>query len=141
MLEKIIFQESIHTFQIDFNHHVSNIVYIQWMEIGRLKLLHKAGLSIEQIDKAGFFIVLAETHIKYKRELFLGETVEVELWLSELNGVYSWFEFLFRKVGGDIVASAQQKCVFVDTKTKRPKRLMEKGWTLFLPFVKNITND
>ena len=28
---KITFQESIHTFQIDFNRHVSNVVYIQWV--------------------------------------------------------------------------------------------------------------
>lgn len=138
MFEKIIFQEAIHTFQIDFNRHVSNIVYIQWMEIGRLKFLQKVGLPVEQIDRVGYFPILAETQIKYRRPIYLGETVEVELWISELTGVYVYVEFLFRKVGGDVVATAVQKCAFIDAKTNRPKRLTEEEQNLFLPFVKNI---
>jgi acyl-CoA thioester hydrolase len=39
----------IYTFQIDYAQHVSNIVYIQWMEIARLKLLEEAGLPVHVI--------------------------------------------------------------------------------------------
>ena len=36
-------EPEIYTYDIDFNNHVSNISYIRWMEIGRLKLLEKTG--------------------------------------------------------------------------------------------------
>ena len=50
MTETLTFREPVHSFQIDFNRHVSNIVYIQWMEIGRLKLLEACGLPLDRID-------------------------------------------------------------------------------------------
>jgi acyl-CoA thioester hydrolase len=135
MASKIVFREPIHTFQIDFNRHVSNIVYIQWMEIGRLKLLQEIGLPVEQIDVAGFLPVLIETHITYRRPLYLGETVEVELWLSELSGVHAWMEFRFVKVGGALAAQGRQKGIFVDVKSGRPKRLTNSERALFLPYL------
>lgn len=134
MAEKIVFVEPIYTFQIDFNRHVSNIVYVQWMEIGRLKLLQAIGLPVEQIDKAGFLPVLVETQITYRRPLFLGDTVEVELWLSELSGVHAWMEFRFLR-GSELVAQGRQKGVFVNTDTNRPRRLSEAERALFLPYL------
>jgi acyl-CoA thioesterase FadM len=39
-MEKLIFKLEIHSYNIDFADHVSNIAYIhQWIEICRLKLL------------------------------------------------------------------------------------------------------
>jgi acyl-CoA thioester hydrolase len=133
--KKIVFREPIHTFQIDFNRHVSNIVYIQWMEIGRLKLLREIGLPVEQIDVAGFLPVLIETHITYKRPLLLGDAVEVELWLSEISGVHAWMEFRFVKVGGGLAAQGRQKGIFVDVKSGRPKRLTDAERDLFLAYL------
>jgi len=141
LFKKIIFQESVHTFQIDFNRHVSNIVYIQWMEIGRLKFLQKVGQPIEKIDKDGFFPVLTETQISYRRPLFLGENVEIELWIAELTGVYACIEFLFKKIDGSLVATARQKCVFVDSKTNKIKRLTDREHYLFLPYLKRIVSN
>jgi acyl-CoA thioester hydrolase len=131
----VVFREPVYTFQIDFNRHVSNIVYIQWMEIGRLKLLEAIGLPVERTAAAGFLPILVETQITYKRPLFVGDTVEVELWVSELSGVYAWMEFSFRKVGGDVIAHGRQKGVFLTVKTNRPKRLSEEERAAFLPFL------
>ncbi len=46
MQKKIIYTEKIYTYQIDFARHVSNIVYIQWMENGRLRLMEEMGFPI-----------------------------------------------------------------------------------------------
>lgn len=135
MAEKIVFRESVHTFQIDFNRHVSNIVYVQWMEIGRLKLLQAIGMPVEKIDVIGFLPVLVETQITYKRPLYMGDTVEIEVWLSELSGVHAWMEFRFTKVGGDLAAMGRQKGVFVEVKSGRPKRMNESERALFLRYL------
>lgn len=135
MPSTIRFREPVHTFQIDFNRHVSNIVYIQWMEIGRLRLLREIGLSVERIDAAGFLPVLVETQITYRRPLFLGDTVDVELWISGLEGVHAWMEFRFRNGQGDLVAEGRQKGVFMNTANNRPRRLSDAERELFAGYL------
>jgi len=135
MPQTIRFRESIHTFQIDFNRHVSNIVYIQWMEMGRLKLLQAVGLPVEQTDADGYLPVLVETRIIYKRPLFLGESVDIELWISELSGVHAWMDFRFQNPAGDVVAEGKQKGIFLNLRTNRPRRLSESDRAIFLPYL------
>jgi len=57
------------TFQIDFARHVSNIVYVQWMEIGRLLLLKAVGLPVERAAESGAVPIIVETAISYKNPL------------------------------------------------------------------------
>jgi acyl-CoA thioester hydrolase len=133
--ERLVFRESIYTFHIDFNRHVSNIVYIQWMEIGRLKLLGAIGLDVEKTAAGGAVPVLVETQITYKRPLFLGDTVQVEVWLSELSGVSAWMEFRFTNAQGDLVARARQRGVFVHAETGRPKRLTREEQAAFARYL------
>jgi acyl-CoA thioester hydrolase len=136
-MQKITFDEKIHTYQIDFNRHVSNIVYVQWMEIGRLKLLEAIGLPIYEIDKAGFLPVLAETQITYKRPLYMGDSVRVEVWLSELSHATAWMEFRFYSGGGALAAAGRQRGVFVRTDTNRPLRLTPEQRAAFEPYLES----
>ena|GEM_PF-5315118 len=57
-MNKITFELPIYTFQIDFNNHVSNIVYSQWMEIGRTKLLEAIAMPVHKVAEEGFVPVL-----------------------------------------------------------------------------------
>ena len=59
--------------------HVNNAVYIQWMEVGRVKLLEALVMPTHEIAKQGFSPVLVQTHIDYKSPLYLGDRVQVEL--------------------------------------------------------------
>ncbi len=52
-MSKIIFEQQVYSFQIDYVGHVSNIVYIQWMEIGRTKLLEEIGLPLNKLAENG----------------------------------------------------------------------------------------
>lgn len=135
MAEKITFTENIYTYQIDFNRHVSNIVYIQWMEMGRLKVLEAVGLPIHKIDAEGFAPILIETQIRYKRPLFMGETVVIQVWLSELTRLYAWMEFSFHNSKGELTATGRQRGLFINTETGRPIRLDHKQQTLFHPYL------
>ena len=136
MAQKIQFQKSVYTYQIDFNRHVSNIVYIQWMEIGRIKLLEAVGMPLHAIDKEGYAPILIETQIRYKRPLFLGDTVDIKVWLSEINRLHAWMEFSFHNPDGELAARGRQRGLFVDLKSQRPMRLNEEQLSTFQPFVK-----
>ncbi len=136
MNRKLIFTEKIYTYQIDFVGHVNNIVYIQWLENGRVRLLEAIGMpAFELAVSDGIVPVLTETSIKYKKPLFLNNTVTVEVWISKLNNASAIMEFRFFNEKGELCATAQQKGLFIDRKTMRPARLTEEYRQAFEQFL------
>lgn len=140
-MQTISFDLEIFTYQIDFIGHVNNAVYIQWMEIGRSKLLDTIGLPVHKVSKQGFVPVLAHTEIAYKLPLYLGDTVRMELWLSELKKASAIMKFCFYNGEGTLTALGQQKGLFVDQKTMRPRRLLPEERTLFLPYLQDQSTE
>ena len=137
-MKKLVFEEDIYTYQIDFAGHVSNIVYIQWMEVGRLKLLEAVGLPVHKImDTAGVLPTLVETGIQYKKQLFLGEKVRIEVWLSQLKNVSAVMEFRFFNGKGELAATAWQRGLFVSMETRRPHRLSDENRAHYTAFLEN----
>jgi acyl-CoA thioester hydrolase len=134
-MKKLCLNLEIHTYQIDFIGHVNNSVYQQWMEIGRSKLLEAVGMPIHAIAERGFVPVLVHTSITYKNPLYLGDTVRMELWLSELRAASAVVDFHFYNGENILAAKAQQKGLFIDRETKRPRRLQSDERELFLPYL------
>ncbi|HKI88544.1 MAG TPA: thioesterase family protein [Draconibacterium sp.] len=125
-MSKLIFNEKIYTYQIDYVGHVNNIIYIQWMENGRVKLLEAMGMPAHEIAHTEeIFPILVETNIKYKRPLFLNNTVTIEGWVSALNNASAIIEFRFFNEKSELCATGSQKGLFIDRKTNRPARLTE----------------
>ena len=54
-MNKLNFELEVYTYQIDIVGHLSNIIYIEWMEIGRLKLLEAIGLPVTELTKKDVF--------------------------------------------------------------------------------------
>ena len=139
-MQKICFELEVYSFHIDFIGHVNNIVYVQWMEIGRTKLLEAIGLPTHEIFIQGFVPVLVQTNIIYKSPLFLGDRVQVELWLSELRNASAIMQFRFYNAEEILAAEGWQKGLFADRKSMRPRRLRPEERALFLPYV-HQTNE
>jgi len=127
MNQKLTYKGKIYTYLIDFVGHVSNIVYIQWMENGRVRLLEAIGLPVTEIAPGeGIVPVLTETTIQYKNPLFLQNAVTIDIWVSKLNNASAFLEFSFYNDDDRLCARARQKGLFIDRKTMRPARLTEK---------------
>jgi acyl-CoA thioester hydrolase len=134
-MKKVEFEVTVHTFQIDFAGRVSNIVYLQWMEIARTKLLAAAGMPIEELREEGTIPVLARTEVSYKKPLYLGEKARVEAWLSAIGGATAAIEVRFFDSEGDLVASGSHRGVFVNLETGRPQRISPEQRDALKPFV------
>lgn len=132
-MEKINFSEEIHTFHIDFAGHVSNIAYIQWMEIGRVKLLETIGYPVTTIvEDLGLLPTLIKTEIQYKRQLFLvDKTVHIALWIARLRNVSAEISFVFSNTKGEITAQGVQTGLFIDRKSHTPSPLPPEAHRLF----------
>jgi len=96
-MQKITFELDTYSYQIDFMGHVNNAVYINWMEVGRTKLLEAVGMPTHEIFKQGFAPVLVQTAITYKTPLHLGDRVRIEIWLSELRNASATMQLRFYK--------------------------------------------
>lgn len=135
-MRKLIFNENIYGYHIDFAGHVNNIVYIQWLENGRTKLLEEVGTPAHKIDlQEGLVPVIIETQIKYKKPLFLHNKVTVELWLSKINNASVILDFRILDENLEICATAQQKGLFIDRKTMRPQRISQNFKDKFIEFL------
>jgi acyl-CoA thioester hydrolase len=122
-MKQIEIIQPVYTFQIDFAQHVSNIVYIQWMEIARLKLLEEAGLPVDLIQKHGFVPTLTRTEIRYHKPLFLGDKVRVVLWISELKRISATLKFHFFNQDDELVSEGSQVALFIRLADQKPYRL------------------
>jgi len=132
---KIEFTQPIYSFDIDSGQHVSNIVYIKWLEIGRLKLLDAAGFPIHRIKEMGFFPVLTKTEINYKQPLFLGEDARVTLWISELKRASATIVFNIFNSNNNLVSEAVQHALFIKSSDQRPYKLPSEDRARFEPYV------
>jgi len=131
-MKKLIFTENIYTYHIDFAGHVSNIVYIQWMEVGRLKLLEAIGMPVQEIvDRLGLLPTLIKTEVRYHKQLFLGDFVRIEVWLSRLRHVSANMEFRFYNGKNELTVSGYQIGLFIDKKSHRPTALDEESVAAF----------
>ncbi len=136
MKQKLIFNEKVYTYQIDFVGHVNNIVYVQWLENGRVRLLEAIGLpALDIATRKGVVPVLTETFICYKRPFFLNNRVTIEMWLSKLNNASAIMEFRFLNENGELCATARQKGLFIDRKSMKPVRLTEEYRSAFEKFL------
>ena len=135
-MQKIIFYQDIYTFHIDFAGHVSNIVYIQWMEIGRLKLLEAVGMNVATLtNKDNIFPTLVATDIQYKKPLFLGDKVRIEVWLSKLKNVSAVMQFRFYNQSGELTTTGSQTGLFIDGTFHKPHRITEKQHAAFASYL------
>jgi len=132
---KLHFDLPIYPFHIDAMGHVNNVVYVEWMEIGRVRLLEAVEMPIEQIAKEGFGPALVETTIRYKAPLYLGDTVSGTIWLSELKGASARMAFEFFNQDGELAAEGTQRGLFIDLNTKKPKRLTKEQRSRFTPYL------
>lgn len=136
MNRKLTFTEKIYTYDIDFVGHVNNINYIRWLENGRVRLLEAIGMpAFDLAVSDGILPVLTETTIRYKKALFLNNTVTVEVWLSELGNASAIMEFRFLNEKGELCAEARQKGLFIDRKTMKPVRLTDEYRKAFETFL------
>ena len=132
---KIVLAPQIYTFDIDSNQHVSNITYIRWMEMGRIKLLEQVGMPVHQIEKLGFAPVLARTEISYKKPLYLGDEVRIELSLSKLRKVSGTIRFDFIRGADERVAAGEQEALFFSQETKKVYKLSDEQRMKFADYL------
>jgi len=137
-MAKISFTEKIYTYYIDFVGHVNNLIYIQWMENGRMRFMEEIGFPIDDLAHSkGIVPVITSTSIQYKKPFFLHNKVTIEMWISKQNNASVIIEFRFYNESGELCSTGQQKGLFIDRKTMRPARMTEEQKRGFAKYLHN----
>ena len=137
-MNKVNFELEVYTYQIDIVGHLSNIIYIEWMEIGRLKLLEAIGLPVIELTKKNIFPILVNTDITYKKPIFYGDKVRAEIWISKLNAASAIMEFRFIKNDGILAATGYQKGLFITGSTGKPYRIPKEERMLYEKYLLDL---
>jgi acyl-CoA thioester hydrolase len=106
------------TYDIDFAGHVSNIVYIRWLEDLR-NLLLETYLPLDKLMESGVGPVVMRTTIEYRKPAKLFDRLLGKMWMSEMGTVKGILSAEF-SVNGDIVARAEQTGLFVKMASGKP---------------------
>lgn len=64
---------------------VHHSVYPIWFEMGRTELLRINGLAYSALEAAGFFFVIAEMQLKYRRPALYDDKLELETVCSKVT--------------------------------------------------------
>ncbi|MDY0409190.1 acyl-CoA thioesterase [Virgibacillus soli] len=83
--------------------------YLNWFEIGRMKLAEEAGIYFRELDKEIYFPVV---HIDcaYKESAKFGDVVIVETALQQPKKAYLQFSYrIFRKYGRALLAKGESE--------------------------------
>jgi acyl-CoA thioester hydrolase len=106
------------TYDIDFAGHVSNIVYIRWLEDLRLLLLDTY-LPLNTLMEKGIAPVVMRTTIEYRRPVKLFDKPIGKMWAGEIGNVKGILVAEF-SVNTVVVATAEQIGIFVRLENGRP---------------------
>jgi acyl-CoA thioester hydrolase len=127
---------TIRTYDIDYAGHVSNQVYVRWLEDLRFALL-EAHYPLRPQMEAGIVPVLTRTDIRYKRALKLFEQPVGVMRLEEPGKLRVVLQAEISTADGP-AATARQEAVFVRMDTGRPVRVPEQLRSLYRNYITSI---
>jgi acyl-CoA thioester hydrolase len=109
----------VRSYEIDANGHVNHAVYHQYGEHARMEHLLAAGYNLQVQRDSGTGLVILESHIRYLRELTLGEEVEVTSEIFFGTGKSFRIEHAILRADGEPAAEINAVFGLLDTATRR----------------------
>jgi acyl-CoA thioester hydrolase len=114
---------TVRMYDIDFNGHVSNIVYVRWLEDMRMVGFEKIVPLQACLDK-GQVPLLVRTDIRYKRAVKMFDKPKGTIWIAGFRKA-SFVAETEISVDGAVCADATQTIVFINEQSGKLIRLPE----------------
>jgi len=107
---------------IDFNGHVNNLKYLEWMiDIAMEHSAHE-GFGVEYYKTHGVSWVAKKHCIEYKLPAFENDILILKTWIDEVKKLSVIRKYEIYK-NNKLLTHGFSEWVFVDFNTKRPKRI------------------
>ena len=118
---------------IDFNGHVGNVTYLQWMVEAATRHSASRGWSMEKCLETGGTWVAKKHCIEYLRPAFAGQTLRMRTWLESIEKIRAVRRYeILDDESGTPLAKGESEWIFVDAKRFRPMRIPEAITSAFI---------
>ena len=105
---------------IDYNGHMNVGYYVVAFDRGSDELIDHLGLDADYRARTGCSVYVLETHVCYRRELHLGDEVDVDVQLIDHDHRrLHYFMRMLRARDGEQAASTEIMLMHVDTRTSK----------------------
>ena len=109
---------------IDFNGHVNNLKYLEWMINVAMEHSTHEGFGVEYYKTHGVSWVARKHCIEYKLPAFEGDELVLKTLIDEVKKLLVIRKYEIYK-NNKLITLGFSEWVFVDFKTQRPKRIPE----------------
>lgn len=89
---------------INYGGHVGNDRFLLYFHEARVRLLREMGLSEMDIGE-GVSLIMTEALVKYKAQVLMGETLEIEVRIVEMRRVRFVMEYKITKPESGVLAA------------------------------------
>ncbi len=109
-------------------HHAN---YLTWFEEGRSEFLRQQGLNYRDLERSGYFAVVAHAEVNYRAPAFYEDRVTVTTVLSKARSRV--LEFAYRAVNQDGLLLAEGRTIHVVVgRDRRPTSLPQEWLDRFM---------
>lgn len=109
---------------IDFNGHVGNVTYLQWMIEAATAHSDAAGWGYSACKELGGTWVAKSHHIDYLHPAFENDLLRMETWLEEVGKIKARRRYrILRESDGIPICEGETEWIFVNAETMRPMRI------------------
>ena len=110
------------TDQMGIVHH-SN--YIRFFECGRSDMMQKAGLPIEEIEKAGVMLPVISVECRYRHPAYMGDRIRIVSTIDRIPMAKLVVHSEIYNQHGDLLVTGEVVLGFIDSGTRHPVRCPE----------------
>lgn len=108
---------------LDQNNHVNNVQFVAWVEMIAAEHWHLEKHKTKYLDN---FWILADHHIQYKKQVYLGETLIARTYPENPEGVRQPRKVEFYR-DGELVVDSRTKWIMLHHSTEKIVRI-EADW-------------
>ena len=111
---------------IDFNGHVGNVTYLQWMVEAATAHSESVGWGFERCRERGGTWVARSHCIEYRHPAFENDILEMTTWLERIEKIKAIRRYRITRVAdGTLLCEGTSEWIFVNAASMRPMRIPE----------------
>lgn len=107
----------------NYGDHVANSVFVEYLHEGRVQFLNSLGYSEKDLEGVG--LTLSELHVKYVKQAFYPETLNLKIAVCNFRGTRFDLDYRGYSGSGDLLIIAKTEMAAVDYSTGKPVRMPE----------------
>ncbi|WP_111706262.1 acyl-CoA thioesterase [Lutibacter citreus] len=108
--------------EVDQMGYIYHSNYVNYCHQARTELLRKLGIEDKILEDNKIMLPVISFDIKYLKPAFYDDLLTIKTIIKEIPTVRFNFEFEIFNISGDKIVSANTTVVFVDSKTRLPKK-------------------